>query len=87
MGGSGKCPVMHGSLTNSSNTYVSNKYWWPNQLNLNILHQNDVKSDPMDKGFNCFSSKELKNLYSIYSHPFRVKKNRFNYFCGNNFPI
>ena len=52
MGGSGKCPVMHGSLTNSSNTYVSNKYWWPNQLNLNILHQNDVKSDPMDKGFN-----------------------------------
>ena len=47
----GKCPVMHGSLTSNSSSGTSNKDWWPNQLNLNILHQHDVKSDPMDDGF------------------------------------
>ena len=48
----GKCPVMHGSLSSNSSTGTSNKDWWPNQLNLNILHQHDHKSDPMDKNFN-----------------------------------
>ena len=47
----GKCPVMHGSLTSNSSSGTSNKDWWPNQLNLNILHQHDAKSDPMDMGF------------------------------------
>ena len=35
----GKCPVMHGALTSNSSSGTSNKDWWPNQLNLNILHQ------------------------------------------------
>ena len=48
---SGKCPVMHGSLTSNSARGTSNRDWWPNQLNLNILHQHDTKSDPMDDGF------------------------------------
>ena len=48
----GKCPVMHGSLSSNSSTGTSNKDWWPNQLNLNILHQHDHKSDPMDENFN-----------------------------------
>jgi len=47
----GKCPVMHGSLSSNDNTGTSNKDWWPNQLNLNILHQHDKKSDPMDDDF------------------------------------
>jgi len=47
----GKCPVMHGSLTSNSARGTSNRDWWPNQLNLNILHQHDTKSDPMDDGF------------------------------------
>ena len=47
-----KCPVMHGALTNNSSGGTSNKDWWPNQLNLSILHQHDKKSDPMDDGFN-----------------------------------
>ena len=47
----GKCPVMHGSLSTNSATGTSNKDWWPNQLNLNILHQHDQKGDPMDAGF------------------------------------
>ena len=56
----GKCPVMHGSLSSNSSTGTSNKDWWPNQLNLNILHQHDVKSDPMDPGFNY--EEEFKKL-------------------------
>ena len=56
----GKCPVMHGSLTSNSSSGTSNKDWWPNQLNLNILHQHDVKSDPMDEGFDY--REEFKKL-------------------------
>ena len=47
----GKCPVMHGAMTSNSSSGTSNKDWWPEQLNLNILHQHDRKSDPMDVGF------------------------------------
>ena len=46
-----KCPVMHGANATHSSTGTSNKDWWPNQLNLGILHQHDRKSDPMDQGF------------------------------------
>jgi len=56
----GKCPVMHGSLSSNSSTGTSNKDWWPNQLNLNILHQHDVKSDPMDADFDY--EEEFKKL-------------------------
>ncbi|GGC93077.1 catalase/peroxidase HPI [Vreelandella lutescens] len=45
---SGKCPVMHGGNTS---TGTSNKDWWPEGLNLDILHQQDRKSDPMDPDF------------------------------------
>jgi catalase-peroxidase len=47
----GKCPVMHGSITTNSASGTTNKDWWPNQLNLSILHQHDHKSDPMDPDF------------------------------------
>tara|TARA_Y100000590_G_scaffold446368_1_gene579990 strand:- start:508 stop:2640 length:2133 start_codon:yes stop_codon:yes gene_type:complete len=55
-----KCPVMHGAVTSNSNSGTSNKDWWPNQLNLNILHQHDIKSNPMDEGFNY--REEFKKL-------------------------
>ncbi len=45
---SGKCPVMHGGATQ---TGMSNVDWWPKALNLDILHQHDRKTDPMDPGF------------------------------------
>ena len=48
----GKCPVMHGAATHTTNTVRSNKEWWPNQLNLGILHQNTPLSDPMGGEFN-----------------------------------
>jgi len=56
----GKCPVMHGSLTTSSGKGTSNREWWPNQLNLRILHQNSALSDPMGTGFNY--AEEFKKL-------------------------
>ncbi len=55
-----KCPVMHGSLASNSNSGTSNKDWWPNQLNLSILHQHDNKSNPMDEEFDY--REEFKKL-------------------------
>ena len=47
----GKCPVMHGSVTTNSGVSTTNRDWWPNQLNLSILHQNDKRSNPMSLDF------------------------------------
>ena len=47
-----KCPVMHGAQTSNNASGTSNREWWPNQLNISILHQHDKKSNPMDKDFN-----------------------------------
>ena len=47
----GKCPVMHGAATNTTHSVRSNKDWWPNQLNLRILHQNSELGDPMGGDF------------------------------------
>ena len=55
-----KCPVMHGSLTSNSASGTSNQDWWPNQLNLNILHQHDQKSDPLAEDFDY--REEFKKL-------------------------
>jgi catalase-peroxidase len=45
----GKCPVMHGGNTAGGN---SNMDWWPESLNLDILHQHDSKTNPLDPDFN-----------------------------------
>ncbi|MED4750569.1 catalase/peroxidase HPI [Brevibacillus choshinensis] len=47
----GKCPFSHGSATSHNPIATLNKHWWPNQLNLNILHQHDRKSNPMGEDF------------------------------------
>ncbi|PPR41048.1 MAG: Catalase-peroxidase [Alphaproteobacteria bacterium MarineAlpha5_Bin12] len=60
MSGDSKCPVMHGSVTSNNNSGTSNKDWWPKQLNLNILHQHDTKSDPMEEKFDY--REEFKKL-------------------------
>ncbi|MBE0506877.1 MAG: catalase/peroxidase HPI [Marinospirillum sp.] len=44
----GQCPVMHGGNT----TQGSPKMWWPDTLNLNILHQHDTKTNPLGSSFN-----------------------------------
>jgi catalase-peroxidase len=48
----GKCPVMHGSMTRNSGVAKENRDWWPNQLNLKILHQHSSRSNPMGESFN-----------------------------------
>ena len=45
----GKCPVLHGGATSASTATMD---WWPKALNLDILHQQDSKTNPMDAGFN-----------------------------------
>ncbi len=50
-----KCPVVH-----TPATATTNADWWPNQLNLKILHQHSPLSDPMDKAFNY--AEEFKSL-------------------------
>ena len=56
----GKCPVMHGSVTTNSGVSTTNRDWWPNQLNLSILHQNDKRSNPMSLDFDY--REEFKKL-------------------------
>ncbi len=58
--GSGKCPVMHGGNTRLSGGGTRNVDWWPNQLNVKILHQNDTKSNPLGADFNYAA--EFKKL-------------------------
>lgn len=53
----GTCPVMHGGHTS---TGKSNMDWWPNALNLDILHQHDKKTNPMGPDFNY--REEVKKL-------------------------
>jgi catalase-peroxidase len=50
--GTGKCPVMHGVPSNATGAGRSNRDWWPNQLNLKILHQHSGLSNPMGGDFN-----------------------------------
>ncbi len=51
-GSEGRCPVMHGANKQNVGGSTANQHWWPNQLNLKILHQNSALSDPMDADFN-----------------------------------
>ncbi|WP_320176235.1 catalase/peroxidase HPI [Maridesulfovibrio sp.] len=55
-----KCPVTGRTSSQVAGSGTSNKDWWPNQLNLNILHQHSAKSDPMGKDFNY--ADEFKKL-------------------------
>ncbi len=57
MASASKCPVMGSSHARGT---VANQHWWPNQLNLKMLHQNPPQSDPMGKKFNY--AEEFKTL-------------------------
>ena len=61
----GKCPVVHGAPKPTRFAGRSNRDWWPNQLNLRILHQNSALSDPMGQDFNyaeAFKTLDLEAL-------------------------
>jgi catalase-peroxidase len=53
----GKCPVMHGAITETGNSVMD---WWPKSLNLDILSQQDTKTNPLGKDFNY--KEEFKKL-------------------------
>ena len=56
----GKCPVTGSTGKAAAGGGTSNRDWWPNQLNLKILHQNSPKGNPMGKGFDY--AEEFKKL-------------------------
>jgi len=56
----GKCPVMHGVRPNATHAGRSNRNWWPDQLNLGILHQHTPASNPMGERFDY--AEEFKKL-------------------------
>ncbi len=61
----GKCPVMHGALRPTVAAGQANRNWWPNALNLGLLHQNSPKADPMGETFSYakeFSTLDLATL-------------------------
>lgn len=60
MSSESKCPVMNGAHAHTAARARSNRDWWPNQLNLQILHQNSALSNPMGKEFNY--AEEFKKL-------------------------
>ena len=60
-----KCPVMHGVRSNATFENRSNRDWWPNQLNIKILHQNSPLSNPMGEAFDyagAFTKLDLEAL-------------------------
>ena len=63
--GSAKCPFSQGAVKSAAGKGTSNKDWWPNQLNINILRQHGKASNPMDEGFDykkAFQGLDLKAL-------------------------
>ncbi len=64
-GTGGKCPVMHGTQKVTAAGGRSNRDWWPNQLNLVILHQNSPVSDPMGAAFDYAAAFKTLDLEAV----------------------
>ena len=62
--GMGKCPIA-GGHSHTRMTGRSNRDWWPNQLNLKILHQNSHLSNPMDEAFDYAEEFKTLNLAEV----------------------
>jgi catalase-peroxidase len=60
----GKCPVMHGANTNTTSA-VASMDWWPNALNLDILHQHDSKTNPLGEDFNYAEAFKKLDLAAV----------------------
>ncbi|MBK7907585.1 MAG: catalase/peroxidase HPI [Gemmatimonadetes bacterium] len=61
----GKCPVMHDAPKAATAGGTTNRDWWPEQLNLGILHQHSSLSDPMDAGFDYAAEFETLDLDAL----------------------
>ena len=60
-----KCPFMNGELNQAAGGGTTNRDWWPNALNLNILRQHSNLADPMDKDFNYAEAFKSLDLNAI----------------------
>jgi len=56
----GKCPFHHGTIKETANSASTNKDWWPNRLNVDILRQHSEKSNPLGEDFNY--AEEFKTI-------------------------
>ena len=65
MDGSGKCPFAGASQRHTAAGAMSNDEWWPEQLNLKILHQNSDLTDPMDPDFDYAEAFESLDLAEV----------------------
>ena len=70
----GKCPVIH-----TTHGVRSNRDWWPNQLNLKILHQNTKKSDPMGAEFSYADEFEKLDLDALRADLFALMTDSQNW--------
>src|SRR6202522_3437489 len=60
-----QCPVPHGPRRHTVAGAPTNAGWWPNQLNLKILHQHSPLSNPMDKKFNYAEEFKTLDLHAV----------------------
>jgi len=60
-----KCPALGGSSRHTAVGTISNQHWWPNQLNLRILHQNPPQADPMGESFDYAKEFETLDLDAV----------------------
>jgi catalase-peroxidase len=60
-----KCPVTHGTGSSKLTGSIANQNWWPNQLNLKILHQNSSLVDPMSEKFDYAAEFKTLDLEAV----------------------
>ena len=68
----GKCPVMHGARHATTTGGRSNRDWWPNQLNLAMLHQHSPMSDPMGAAFKYAEAFKTLDLDAVKQDLFEL---------------
>ena len=69
MSNESKCPVMHHAHTRGT---IANQQWWPNQLNLKMLHQNPPESNPMGEDFNYAEAFKTLDLEAVKQDVYKV---------------
>ncbi len=69
MSNEGKCPVMHHAHARGT---IANQQWWPNQLNLKMLHQNPPTADPMGEDFNYAEAFKTLDLEALKQDIYKV---------------
>jgi len=70
--GGGTCPVMHGTAKHATLGGRSNRDWWPNQLNLKILHQGSALSNPMAPNFSYAAAFNTLDLAAVKNDLFAL---------------